>query len=301
MLSPSTAWIFFYIPLILSFLFSGSIAVHPISLSGTCHDTCGTIPVKFPFGTGFGCGHPEFARYVRCNSGTLEFSTATGLYDISSIDYPSNTLTVEDPLMSTCSSMQNSGSFSLDRASPFTLTRDNIFVLLGCSTTSPVFDPKEDLCSTGSVTRVCRGLYSCKGVSGIGLPQNAPDSSCCVYESPIQLAGYTLDLPKLQCSSYTSIYSFGGSQGDPMKWKFGISLQYNGSYYSNICKDCETSGGLCGFAGLDQSFACICRNGKNTSTSCFAQGYAWSGTWGSKIQTKFSFAGIFLVWVVLSI
>ncbi|EEF50747.1 conserved hypothetical protein [Ricinus communis] len=250
MSSASDAWIFFYIPLFLSLLFSISTAVHPISQNGTCYDTCGTIPVKFPFGTGFGCGHPEFARYVRCNSGALEFSTGTGIYTISSIDYPSNTLIVEDPLMSTCSSMQNSGSFSLDRASPFTLTGDNIFVLLGCSTTSPVFDPNEDLCDRGSVTRVCRGLYSCKGVSGIGLPQNAPIATCCVYESPIQLAGYTLDLPKLQCSSYTSVYSFGGNEGDPMKWKFGISLQYNGSYYSNICKDCETSGGLCGFAGM---------------------------------------------------
>ncbi|XP_021654929.2 uncharacterized protein LOC110645961 [Hevea brasiliensis] len=293
MVSASNAFMSLYIPifLILPVIFSISTAVHTIPLNGTCLDTCGTIPVKFPFGTGFGCGHPDFARYVRCNSGTLEFSTGTGIYTISSIDYPSNTLIVTDPLMSTCSSMQDSGSFSLDRASPFTLTGDNIFVLLGCSTTSPVFDPKEDLCDTGSGSRVCRGLYSCKGVSGIGLPQNAPISTCCVYESPIQLAGYTLDLPKLQCSSYTSVYSFGGNEGDPMKWNFGISLQYNGSYYSNICKDCESSGGLCGFAGFDQSFACICRNGKNTTTSCFAQGLAWSGTWGSKVQTKFSLAG----------
>lgn len=270
--SASSALMSFYIPIFLCLICSISAANHPIPLNGTCHDTCGTIPVKFPFGTEFGCGHPEFSRYVRCNSGTLEFSTGTGIYTISSIDYPSNTLIVTDPLMSTCSSMQNSGSFSLDRASPFTLTGENIFVLLGCSTTSPVFDPKEDLCNTGSGSRVCKGLYSCKGVQGIGLPHNAPISTCCVYESPIQLAGYTLDLPKLQCSSYTSIYSFGGNEGDPMKWEFGISLQYNGSYYSNICKDCESSGGLCGFAGIDQSFACICRNGKNTTTSCFAQG-----------------------------
>lgn len=252
--------------------FTVSAAIHPIPINGTCHDTCGTMPVKYPFGTGYGCGHPDFARYIRCNAGTLEFSTGTGIYNISSIDYPSGTLIVTDILMSTCSSMQNSGSFSLDRASPFALAGENIFVLLGCSTTSPLFDPDEDLCNTGSGSRVCRGLYSCKGVGGIGLPQNAPISTCCVYESPIQLAGYTLDLPKLQCSSYTSIYSFGGNEGDPMKWKFGISLQYNGSYYTNVCKDCETSGGLCGFAGFDQSFACICRNGKNTTTSCFGQG-----------------------------
>ena len=168
--------------------------------------------------------------------------------------------------MSTCSSKQNSGSFSLDPASPFTLTGANIFSLLCCSTTSPVFDPTEDLCDTGSGSRVCSGLYSCKGVTGIGLPQNAPTSTCCVYDSLMGVGpGYFLDLP------YTSINEFG-DEGDPMKWKFGISLQYNDSCYSPACKDCETSGGLCGFTGMDESFSCICRDGVNTTTICVGHG-----------------------------
>lgn len=175
--------------------------------------------------------------------------------------------------MSTCSLMQNSGSFILDKASPFTITQDNIIVLLGCSNTSPVFDPYEDLCATGSRLRVCRGMYSCKGVSGIGLRQKGPASTCCVYESPTGLgSGYALDIPRLQCSSYTSIYGFGGNEGDPMKWNYGISLQYNDSYNADACKDCESSGGSCGFTGLDGSFACICRNGRNTTTNCLGQG-----------------------------
>ncbi|CAN1152874.1 hypothetical protein LINPERPRIM_LOCUS29186 [Linum perenne] len=286
--------------LLLPFLSSiTSASFHRVPINGTCHDTCGTIPVKFPFGSGYGCGHPEFGRYVRCNAGALELSTGTGIYTVSSIDYPSSTLIITDPLMSTCSSMQNSGSFSLDRASPFTLTGDNIFALLGCSTTSPVFDPSEDLCETGSGSRVCRGLYSCPGVTDIGLPRNAPASTCCVYDSPIQLAGYTLDLPKLQCSSYASIYSYGGSEGDPMKWNYGISLQYNGSYLTGVCKDCETSGGLCGFSGFDQSFACICRNGKNTTTACFGQNYAWSGTKSLKIPSRLRLRGSMAVWMLL--
>ncbi|XP_061990942.1 uncharacterized protein LOC133709279 [Rosa rugosa] len=267
----------------------------------TCRDTCGTIPVKFPFGTGFGCGHPDFTRYIKCtNLDTLQFTTGTGIYTISSIDYTSNTIIVADPLMSTCSSMQNSGSFSLDKASPFTIRDENIFVLLGCSTTSPVFDPSEDLCDTGSASRVCRGLYSCKGVSGIGLQQNAPISTCCVYDDSAAGfgSGYALDLPKLQCSSYTSVYEFG-DEGDPTKWKFGISLQYNDSYYTRPCKDCEASGGLCGFAAMDQSFACICRSGMNTTTNCFGQGSAWSGTLEPRVQIKTIIGGFLLSWVLL--
>ncbi|BFG16817.1 hypothetical protein CerSpe_030910 [Prunus speciosa] len=243
-------------------------AGHAIPINGLCRDTCGTIPVKFPFGTGFGCGHPDFVRYIKCSSGTLQFSTGTG-------------------------------GFSLDRASPFTIREENIFVLLGCSTTSPVFDPNEDLCDTGSGSRVCRGLYSCKGVAGIGLQQNAPISTCCVYDSQVGVgSGYALVLPKLQCSSYTSIYEFG-DEGDPMKWKFGISLQYNDSYYTNACKDCEASEGLCGFSGLDQSFACVCQNGVNTTRSCFEQGYALSGAVELEVQIKTIIGGLLVSWMLL--
>ncbi|TKY58589.1 Wall-associated receptor kinase 20 [Spatholobus suberectus] len=277
-----------------------SSALPIIPVNGTCRSTCGTIPVRYPFGTGFGCGHPAFSRYIKCNFGTtLQYTTRTGTYTIASIDYPSSTVIVTDPFMSNCSEMQNSGSFSLDETGPFTLAKENIFVLLGCSTTSPLFDSTQDFCDTGSGSRVCRGLYSCKGVTGIGLPRNAPISTCCVYDYPTGLGlGYSLDLPKLQCSSYASVYEFG-DEGDPMKWKFGVSLLYNDSYYSGSCKDCEGSGGVCGFDSLDESFACVCRNGVNTTTSCFGQGYAWSGTQGVKIQTMLTIGGLLLSWMLL--
>ncbi|RDX85077.1 hypothetical protein CR513_33782, partial [Mucuna pruriens] len=261
------------------------------SANMTCHSTCGTIPVKQPFGTGLGCGHPAFSQYIKCSSGTLQYTTTTGTYTVTSIDYPSATLTVSDPSMSNCSAMQNSGSFSLDGGGPFVLARENIFVLLGCSTTSPLFDSEQDFCDTGSGSRVCRGLYSCEGVAGLGLPRNAPISTCCVYDYPTGLGlGYSLDLPKLQCSSYASVYEFG-DEGDPMKWKFGVSLLYNDSYYSEGCKGCEGSGGVCGFDALDHSFACVCTNGVNTTTNCFGQGYSWSGTQGLKIQTMLTIGG----------
>ncbi|XP_027100090.2 uncharacterized protein [Coffea arabica] len=273
-----------------------------IPINGTCHDTCGGVPIKFPFGSGFGCGHPHFARYIRCSSGVLQFTTGTGIYTVSSIDYSSNTILVTDPLMSTCSSMQNSGSFILDRESPFSITTDNVFVLLGCSTTSPVFDKRQDLCDTGSGSNICRGLYSCNAITGIGLVPSAPISTCCVYEPPIPLgSGYGLDLPKLQCSSYSSVIGFGGDEGNPMKWQYGIPLQFNGSYYTESCKNCEDSGGSCGFSGFNQSFACICKNGMNTTINCYGRGYAWSGTWRRRIQTKLCLGGFLIVWMTLFI
>ncbi|MCD7459957.1 hypothetical protein HAX54_042400 [Datura stramonium] len=272
-----------------------------IPLNGSCTDRCGSIVLKFPFGSGFGCGHPAFSRFIKCTSGVLQFSTGTGIYTISSLDYSTNTLVLTDPFMSTCSSMQNSGSFTLDHSTPFSIMKENIFVLLGCSTTSAVFDPKQDLCDTGSGSNVCRGLYSCKGVTGIGLEPNGPISTCCVYDPPVPIgSGYGLNLPRLQCSSYSSIYGFGGDEGDPMKWQFGISLQYNNSYFTDdSCKNCEDSGGVCGFSGADESFACICRNGVNTTINCYGRGYAWSGTWRHKIQTEMSVGGVLFFWMMM--
>ncbi|XP_073280999.1 uncharacterized protein [Primulina huaijiensis] len=284
-------------PIITHLLLFFFVLVHAIPsiipLNGTCHDKCGNISVKFPFGSSFGCGHPAFARYVKCSSsGTLEFSTGTSIYSISSIDYSSKILTISDPFMSTCSSMQNSGSFILDHASPFTVTEDNMFVLMGCSSTSPIFDQNTDFCNTGSVLNLCKGLYSCQEVTGIGLEPNAPISTCCVYDPTIVLGSRNdLDLPKLQCSSYSGVYGFGGDEGDPMKWQYGILLQYNDSYFSSGCKNCEDSGGFCGFSGVKEPFACICQNGRKSPINCYGRGYGWSGTWRHKIQTKLSIGG----------
>ncbi|KAH0746125.1 hypothetical protein KY285_007782 [Solanum tuberosum] len=110
---------------------------------------------------------------------------------------------------------------------------------------------------------IFRGMYPCKGVTGIGLEPNDPISTCCVYDIPVPIgSGYCLNLPRLQCSSYSSIYGFGGDEGDPMKWEFGISLLYNDSYYvDESCKNREDSGGSCVFCGAKESFACIFRNG----------------------------------------
>ncbi|RWR77209.1 wall-associated receptor kinase-like protein 8 isoform X1 [Cinnamomum micranthum f. kanehirae] len=285
---------------------SGITHVPPVT--SVCHDTCGLVPVKYPFGIGFGCGHPNFARYIKCVGEALQFSTNTGVYAISSIDYTANTIVVTDSLMSTCASMQNSGSFGLDPDAPFTTQSNDIFVLLGCSSTSPVYDLKEDLCDSED-SHVCRGLYSCKGVTGIGLEPNGPTKSCCVYDPPMGVgSGYQLDLPKLQCSSYTCVYGYGDNEGDPNKWNYGISLRFNGTDRVDVCKQCESSAGTCGFRGFDGSFVCVCRNGVNTTSNCYGQvvlydliGYTWNSSWRQDKAERFSILGLFLFWIALFI
>lgn len=249
-----------------------------------CRDLCGNVPVKFPFGTGPGCGDPRFQSYVRCVNQKLMLTTHSGAYQITSIDYDNHVILITDPLMSTCTSMQNSGSFGLDWSAPFKIHND-VFVLLGCSSSSSLFDAQKPLCDTGS-SHICSSLYSCSGITGLGITPNSPISTCCVY-SPINLGpADELNLPKLQCSSYSSIYNFGDDPTNPKRWKYGMALQYSYSLYNNYfttsCNDCEQSSGVCGYTGASNSFVCICKNGVNTTTNCYGQGYVWSANAGQR-------------------
>lgn len=246
-----------------------------------CQNVCGDVPVMYPFGTGRGCGSKVFESYVNCTKGKLQLYTPTGQYEVQKIDYTNNVLIIQDPKMSTCSSMQESSSFGLPVDAPFAIAGDT-FVLLGCSSTSSgsYNTQLSSLCDpTG--TQICQSLYSCSSISQLGFAANGPTSSCCVYSNPqLNNPPYQLNLQLLQCSSYTSIYSFGtqfsyGSQQpsdnyqNPNSWSYGIALKfyYDQSAYYASCKACQQSNGVCAFNVY--GFVCVCSAGVNTTTRCF--------------------------------
>lgn len=276
---------------VLALLLSAS----PLVMGWACRDFCGPVQVKYPFGTGSGCGDPRFHNYVRCENERFIFTSHTGSYLIQSIDYRKHIMYIEDPIMSTCNSMQPSPSFGLDLSAPFRIQND-IFVLLGCSSTSCLYsDPQNHLCDMASA-HICSSLYACPGVSGLNLPLYSPISSCCVY-SPINLGpAAELNLPNLQCSSYTSIYSFGNDPTNPSQWRYGVALKYNynvDNYTPSSCSDCENSNGVCGYTtGPYEIFICVCRNGINTTSNCYGQGYYVWGNAHSRLTSKIGIAGI---------
>ncbi|PON67455.1 Wall-associated receptor kinase [Parasponia andersonii] len=258
--------------------------------SQTCRRSCGKLSLKFPFGSGPGCGDPRFQQYVTCNiiddhQEQLTFTTHTGSYQVTAIDYANQVLYISDPSMSTCSCIntQPNKGFGLDWEAPFSFHDDTIFALLDCSlSSSPIYhsddgtngsDYKVPLCDSQGTVPICSYLYSCRAISTISLPI----STCCVY-TPVDLGpAYEMDLEKLKCTSYSGFYSFNGRKSDPDSWNYGIALKYKFSVYNEYpssCAECERSYGACGYNGLYNSFTCNCPSGINTTKYCsFGENY----------------------------
>ncbi|KDP21253.1 hypothetical protein JCGZ_21724 [Jatropha curcas] len=278
----------------------------PIS-SQACKNSCGNIPIKYPFGTGLGCGDPRFQKYVTCDDQEkLSLLTHTGCYPINNIDYTNQVIYISDPSMSTCSCTQPSKGFGLDWDAPFSFQDDTVFTLLDCSTTSsPIFRNSNNGSIVPQCDRtgapICSFLYSCQAISRLSLPI----STCCVY-TPVDLGpAFEMDLQKLQCSSYSGFYSFNGQEDNPENWKYGIALKYKFNVYNDYpssCANCERSNGVCGYGGVYNSFVCNCPNGFNTTSDCFFGGsYSLGSTllpWQTGNGLIYSLA-CFLFWAFL--
>ncbi|KAJ4822355.1 hypothetical protein Tsubulata_044859 [Turnera subulata] len=270
---------FFYLTLLSIIAF---LNLPSLTSSQSCKNSCGNIPIKYPFGTGLGCGDPRFQKYVTCNQDKLTLTTHTGCYPVTSIDYNNQVIYISDPSMSTCACTQPSKGFSLDWDAPFSFHDDTVFTLLDCSTTSsPIYLASGYISENSSTTKVpqcdrtgapiCSFLYSCRAISLL----NLPISTCCVY-TPVDLGpSFEMDLQKLQCTSYSGFYSFNGQESNPDNWKYGIALKYKFNVYNEYpssCSSCERSNGVCGYAGAYNTFVCNCANGLNTTSDCFFGG-----------------------------
>ncbi|KAF9609112.1 hypothetical protein IFM89_013366 [Coptis chinensis] len=243
--------------------------------SQACKKSCGNQLIRYPFGSGPGCGDPRFQQYVTCDQQNLILNTHSGCYTIDNIDYNNHVIYIQDPSMSTCSSTHPSQGFSLDWDAPFAFLEDNVFALLDCATaSSPLYNSQSGLNNSivplcdNEGAPICSSLYSCPTISRL----NLPISTCCVY-TPIDLGpAFEMNLQRLQCTSYASFYSFNGRESNPGSWKYGIALKYRFNVkndFPSACSDCENSHGVCGYTGSYNSFVCNCFDGLNTTTDCY--------------------------------
>lgn len=252
-----------------------------------CRTTCGSLQVKYPFGTAYGCGSPRFYPYITCASSgdQLLLTTHTGSYPVISISYAASTITIAPPSMSTCTSMHQSLNFGLDWASPFQLG-PSTFILLSCPPPTSSLTMKGSPVCDSSSSYLCASIYTCPAVIGLGLPLFPPTNTCCVY-APANFNGKSeLDLHMLKCLGYASVASLEDYPTDPSRWEYGVVLNYRSGAFDdfdvdNKCNTCESSGGVCGYAPPGNSFTCLCSGGINTTTDCNGYSQDLGFTWGS--------------------
>lgn len=118
----------------------------------TCRSYCGNITVDYPFAVRPGCGHPGFRELLFCMNGVLMLHITSGSYRVLDIDYAYQAITLDDPHMSNCDSIVLGGrgnGFEIEhwRAPYLNPAADNVFMLLGCSAESPLFQVGPDLIS----------------------------------------------------------------------------------------------------------------------------------------------------------
>lgn len=263
---------FIFLKTLIIVIFISLVMNLPASVSSmACQRTCGSQVVKYPFGTGPGCGDPRFQPHVTCDGqdGVLTFSTHTGTYPVAAVDYRSQVIYISDPSISTCSCTRPSRGFGLDCDAPFSFHDDTAVALLGCSGGTNTSIP---MCDTLAAP-ICEILSSCQQP----ITSKANDlhvlDSCCVY-APVDLGpAFEMDLSKLGCVGYSAMYGGGGAT----PWKYGIALRYKFNYgneYPDLCDACEKSNGVCGYSMPSKYFLCNCPGGFNTNSHCLLN--SWS-------------------------
>nr|DAD30892.1 TPA_asm: hypothetical protein HUJ06_009743 [Nelumbo nucifera] len=242
----------------------------------TCRSYCGNITVDYPFATQSGCGHFGFRDLLFCVNDVLMFHINSGSYRVLEVDYAYKSLTLHDPGMSTCESIVRGGKgngFVLEswRAPYLNPAPDNVFMLIGCTPESPLFQgfPGKHLPCRNVSGMGCEEYYGCPawdpGPKHVGLIYSMSPPECCSVSFQAIRA---INLTKLQCQGYSSAYSLAPLRlAGPSDWSYGIRVMYSVPGDSAFCRACEATGGTCGHDSVAGGDLCLCGDW-NSTTNC---------------------------------
>ncbi|XP_028769932.1 uncharacterized protein LOC114727387 [Neltuma alba] len=247
---------------------------HPHS----CRSYCGNITIDYPFALRYGCGHPGFRDLLFCINDVLMFHVSSGSYRVLEIDYAYRALTLHEPHMSTCDKIVLGGrgnGFSVEpwRQPYMNPTADNVFMLIGCSADSPLFQgfPGKHMPCRNVSGMSCEEYYGCPAWDMLGHKRVGPESSffasgppeCCAV--PFEMIK-AINLSRLGCEGYSSAYNLAPLRVDgPKGWSYGIRLRYSVQGNDGFCAACEATGGTCGFGSDGIRQICMCGDSNSTS------------------------------------
>ncbi|KAK9278242.1 hypothetical protein L1049_027804 [Liquidambar formosana] len=273
----------------------------------TCRSYCGNVTIDYPFALQSGCGHPGFRDLLFCMNDVLMFHISSGSYRVLEIDYAYQSLTLHDPHLSTCDSIVLGGKgngFEIEqwRAPYLNPTADNVFMLIGCSAQSPLFQgfPGKHLPCRNVSGMGCEEYYGCPGWTSVGTKRagsafgSGPPECCSVAFEAIK----AINLTRLHCEGYSSAYSLAPLRVDgPRGWSYGIRVRYSVQGNDSFCRACVATGGTCGYGSDAVRELCMCGSWNSTSNCDSVHTSSSSrGTWSVVNVSAGIFIGI-IVWM----
>ncbi|WCJ23894.1 hypothetical protein M5689_005894 [Euphorbia peplus] len=244
--------------------------------SNPCRSYCGNITIDYPFALRYGCGHPGFRDLLFCINDLLMFHITSGTYRVLEIDYTYKTLTLHEPHLSTCDTITLGGKgngFVVEswRSPYFSPVPDNVFMLIGCSAQSPLFQgfPAKHLPCRNVSGMGCEEYYGCPAWNMVGNRRAAgfnfgsgPPECCAVAFEAIK----AINLSKLECEGYSSAYTLAPLRNNgASEWAYGIRVRYSVQGNEDLCRACEATGGTCGYGSDGVRQLCMCAHFNSTS------------------------------------
>ncbi|CAF2124801.1 unnamed protein product [Brassica napus] len=256
------------------------IVISEVCLVEACRSYCGNITVDYPFGIRNGCGHPGYRDLLFCMNDVLMFHIRSGSYRVLDIDYAYQSITLHDPHMSNCGTIVLGGKgngFEAEdwRAPYFNPTSDNVFMLIGCSPKSPIFQgfPEKKLPCHNISGMSCEEYMSCPAWDMVGYRQpglssgSGPPMCCAIGFESVK----AINLSKLECEGYSSAYNLAPLKlRGPSDWAYGIRVKYELQGSDAFCRACVATSGTCGYESADGGglrHVCICDH-HNSTTNC---------------------------------
>ncbi|KAF3642257.1 hypothetical protein BC332_08846 [Capsicum chinense] len=279
---------------------------HSYGDAHTCRSYCGNLTVDYPFAIQSGCGHAGYRDLLFCINGVLMLHISSGSYRVLDIDYAYESLTLDDPHMSTCSAIvfgKRGNGFVVEhwREQYLSPTVDNVFMLLGCTAESPLFQgfPGKHLPCRNVSGMGCEEYYGCPGWNIVGTKKvglvygSGPPDCCAVSFEAIK----AINLTKLGCQGYSSAYSLAPLRVDgPHGWSYGIRVKYSVEGGDSFCKACEATRGACGYDINDFSSLCMCGSWNSTSNCDSVHSSASHRRTWSLMDALTGFMGCIAVW-----
>ncbi|KAK4568663.1 hypothetical protein RGQ29_004172 [Quercus rubra] len=218
------------------------------------------------------------------------FHISSGSYRVLEIDYAYQALTLHDPHLSTCDTIVLGGKgngFAVEpwREPYMNPTADNVFMLIGCSARSPLFQgfPGKHLPCRNVSGMGCEEYFDCPAWDLVGHRKVGSGSygsgppECCAWAFE---AIKSINLTKLECEGYSSAYSLAPLKMDgPNGWSYGVRVKYSVQENYDFCHACEAAGGTCGYGSDGIRKMCMCGSFNSTSNCDSVKSSSSGRTW----------------------